>query len=73
LVLCVFGAKACVLSFPDYPEADVCDAGLDAGLELPTAEDPVLRGCDAGAPPSKSRQKDPGLGLAGAAGTSGAE
>ncbi len=61
---CVLGASSCALSFHHYAEGDVCEAARDAGVELATAPDPVLRGCDAGPPPS-----DDGEANAGAAGT----
>jgi hypothetical protein len=37
-----------LLSFDDYPQADLCTASLDAGIRAQTAPDPALRGCDAG-------------------------
>jgi hypothetical protein len=46
--LCILGAPSCLLSFDDYSEGDVCDAGRDAGIRFRGAPDPVLRGCDAG-------------------------
>src|SRR3954470_5086424 len=48
LALCILGAPSCLLSFDDYSEGDVCDAGRDAGIRFRSAPDPVLRGCDAG-------------------------
>ena len=66
LVLCATNATNCVLPFDDYAEGDVCAAGLDAGLRLNTAPDPVLRGCDAGPPTDDDNDAS-----AGAAGTDG--
>ena len=63
---CLLSVKGCVLSFPDYPEGDLCGASDDAGFHPSTAPDPALRGCDAG-PPGNSDQE-----LAGAAGMEGA-
>ena len=71
--LCLLGATGCALTFRDYPEGDVCEAALDAGLDLPTANDPVLRGCDAAVPPSNQQRTQADLGMAGSAGTTGAE
>ena len=68
LVLCATSASNCVLPFDDYPEGDVCAAGLDAGLRLRTAPDPVLRGCDAG--PQADDDDDASAGAAGTDGSS---
>ena len=68
--LSVLCTKACVLSFDDYPEGDVCAARQDAGIRASTAPDPVLRGCDAGSAESTS-DPDASQGLAGAAGAGG--
>jgi hypothetical protein len=61
--------KGCVLSFDDYPEADLCAASNDAGFHASTAPDPALRGCDAG-PPAPAKE-DSGQELAGASGMDG--
>jgi len=68
-LLCV---KGCALSFEDYPEADLCAASSDAGIQPSTAPDPALRGCDAGAVATKDSQDDSNQELAGAAGMGGA-
>jgi hypothetical protein len=57
-----------VLSFDDYPEADLCAASSDAGIHPSTAPDPALRGCDAGPPPKADSGQEE---LAGAAGMDG--
>ena len=62
--VCFMGTKGCLLSFPDYPAADVCAARLDAGIAANNAPDPVLRGCDGGADPPADGQ-DPTAGAAG--------
>ncbi|MEI9947451.1 MAG: hypothetical protein WDO74_00310 [Pseudomonadota bacterium] len=59
--------KGCALSFEDYPEGDLCAAGIDAGIDPSTAPDPALRGCDAG----PDDNEDAGE-VAGAAGMDGA-
>ena len=59
--------KGCVLSFHDYPVADLCAASRDAGIRPNTAPDPALRGCDAG----RAANADPNQELAGAAGMDG--
>ena len=61
--------KGCVLSFDDYPAADLCAASRDAGIQPGTAPDPALRGCEAGAP----LEADSGQALAGAFGVGDAE
>lgn len=64
-------SKGCVLSFDDYPAADLCAASSDAGFQPSTAPDPALRGCDAGTPvPVK---EDSGQELAGASGMDGGQ
>lgn len=70
VVLCAFLAKACLLSFGDYAEGDVCAAGLDAGFRPNTAPDPVLRGCDAGPSAKKSDEASASPDGAGGAGGS---
>ncbi len=65
-LLCV---KGCLLSFDDYPEADLCAASRDAGIHPGTAPDPALRGCDAGPPAPVA--EDSGQEFAGASGTEG--
>lgn len=66
--VCALGCmKGCVLSFHDYPEADLCAASRDAGIQPSTAPDPALRGCEAGAP----APLDPNAEQAGAAGMGG--
>jgi len=57
--LSVLGTQACVLSFDDYPEGDVCGRALDAGILASTAPDPVLRGCDAGTSKMAKPDRDP--------------
>lgn len=63
-VLGMLGAPSCLLSFDQYAEGDVCDAGRDAGVRFRTAPDPVLRGCDAGRAPDQDS-----AGSSGAAGS----
>jgi len=66
--VCALGCvKGCVLSFHDYPEADLCAASRDAGIPPNTAPDPALRGCEAGAP----APVDPNAEQGGAAGMTG--
>ena len=67
LALCATG---CMLSFEAYPEADLCAAGLDAGLAGKAAPDPVLRGCDAG---TQAADEDASLGQAGATAMDGGQ
>jgi hypothetical protein len=71
LMACGFAAKACLLHFDDYAEADLCDAGRDAGIDLRSANDPALRGCDAG-PVPKDDAEDASESRAGASGAGGA-
>ena len=63
-LLCALGASSCLISFDHYAEGDVCEAARDAGIRPEQAPDPVLRGCDAGPPPSPENEAS-----AGAAGT----
>ena len=65
-VLCL---KGCALSFEDYPEADLCAAAKDAGIDPVTAPDPALRGCDAG--PATAVNTDLNPPTAGASGMDG--
>ncbi len=58
-MLCLLAASSCLISFDHYAEGDVCDAGRDAGLRLSSAPDPVLRGCDAGAQPTRGPEPEP--------------
>ena len=48
LIVAALLSRACLLSFDDYAEGDVCAVAIDAGLATKTGADPVLRGCDAG-------------------------
>ncbi|MEI9935854.1 MAG: hypothetical protein WDO69_01390 [Pseudomonadota bacterium] len=61
--------KGCMLSFDDYPAADLCAASNDAGIDPSTAPDPALRGCEAG-PPAPVNE-DSGQGTMGASGMAG--
>ena len=59
LVPCLLAASSCLVSFNHYAEGDVCAAGRDAGVQLKSAPDPVLRGCDAGPEPEPESDAEP--------------
>ena|SRR5450432_2062322 len=58
--LCLLEASGCLIAFDHYAEGDACVAARDAGIQLSTAPDPVLRGCDAGPEPEPEPEASSG-------------